>query len=84
MGMAAQIIDTGSFRKAMIEGMLPSAGPMTKGTVVEIVSAYHLRTGKFNNDGSVGEIKISPLELSNLLVYVMARYGVQEALTPQE
>lgn len=43
--------------------------PLIVKGIQEIVSAYHVRNGKQWNDGSRGEIKMSPGELRDLLAF---------------
>ena len=38
--------------------------------IMEIVANYHWRNGKQHNDGSRGEIRMSPKELRDLLAYM--------------
>jgi hypothetical protein len=57
--------------KRQAEGWFKQAGPVTKELVQDIVAHYHLRTDKRHNDGSIGEVKITPLELHDLVTYVM-------------
>ena len=57
--------------KRLAEGWFQQAGPHTKGLVAGIVASYVLRTGRKHNDGSIGEVRITPLELHDLLTYVM-------------
>mgnify|MGYP001091534817 CR=1 FL=1 len=71
------------FNKHTIEGCFDMAGPATQGTVEVIATAYHVQNGKQNNDGSAGEIRISPAEFNDLLVYLLAVYGHQHRMGGQ-
>lgn len=42
---------------------------ITKG-IQEIVAAYHVRNGVKHNDGSMGEVRMSPKELRDLLAFM--------------
>ena len=45
--------------------------------IKQIVSAYHYRNGKSHNDGSRGEIKMSPKELRDLLAFMSGTSDVE-------
>ena len=44
--------------------------PLVIEGIKRIVSEYHVRNGKKWNDGSVGEIRMSPGELMDLLAFM--------------
>ncbi len=72
------------FNRHMTDGCFAMAGPVAQDTVQDIVSCYHVRNGTMHHDGSVGEIRITPKELHDLLVYAIARFGIQEAMSVRE
>jgi len=39
--------------------------------VQEIKACFHMRNGKLQEDGSIGEIKITPKELNDALSYIL-------------
>ena len=74
MGLNVKYEAQGSFQKLKDERI-------TKG-IQEIVSAYHYRNGKRNNDGSRGTIRISPKEFRDLLAYMSGVDEPQEVQNP--
>lgn len=57
--------------KKLSSGVFEILDEDQKEFVMECVACFHYRNGKSNLDGSMGEINISPGELTNLLAYVL-------------
>ena len=58
--------------------------PLIVKGIQEIVSAYHVRNGKKWNDGSKGEIRMSPGELMDLLAFFATPVDVPEPNVVQQ
>ena len=57
--------------KEGIEGAFTSLGLADQELVMQIVANFHYRTRKQNEDGSLGEIRITPGELNDAIAYAM-------------
>ena len=57
--------------KEGIEGAFASLGVADQELVMQIVANFHYRTRKQNDDGSRGEIKISPGEFNDAIAYAL-------------
>lgn len=63
------------FHPVKIDGIFSSIPFALQAPVQEMVAPYHVKNGKKNNDGSVGEIRISPKQLRDLLAFVILSMG---------
>jgi hypothetical protein len=50
-------------------GAFDSLGDQSKEFVMECVACFHYRNGYINHDNSMGEVKITPKELNDILAY---------------
>lgn len=58
--------------KRMTRGMFNTVlDSFERKKVKKFVSAYHIRNSVKHEDGSIGEIKITPMELNDLLAYFL-------------
>ncbi len=52
-------------------GMFETADEESRELIMEIVACFHFRNGFKNEDGSRGEIDISPKQLRDILAYML-------------
>lgn len=67
--------------KELGEGCFDTFLPVFQELIKEIVSCFHYRNGMENDDGSLGQIKISPKELRDMLSYAVTAGLIVKLIT---
>lgn len=60
-----------NFKQQAIDAYDEITDEDVKRAIQWVISRYHIRNGVKNNDGSIGEIRISPKEMQDLLAYMI-------------